>query len=67
MKGKKQGKKLTAGPWEKAIQDAKDRLAETRSQMAALRNAIRIFEANAKSGEPWPGSSLPLMKADKAK
>jgi hypothetical protein len=57
MKGKSQPKSFHHSSWEDAIGDAKERLAKTKQQAARLRNAIRIFEANAKSGEPWPGES----------
>jgi hypothetical protein len=31
-------------------------LESTKTQMAKIRNAIRIFEGNLKQGIPWPGS-----------
>jgi len=55
---KKSSEKLTSSPnsWEDALEDAKKRLESTKTQMAKIRNAIRIFEGNLKQGIPWPGS-----------
>ena len=58
-KVKKSSEKLNLTPnsWADALEDAKERLEKTKTQMAKIRNAIRIFENNLRQRTPWPGTS----------
>ncbi len=61
MKGKNARKNFTLpqrpSAWSEAINDVRKRLAEHRRDGARLRYALRLFEENAKRGEPWPGGA----------
>ena len=57
MKVKSQVKSLPVNRWLEAAQEARERLTALKRRAAKLRNSIRIFEQNAKTGEPWPGDS----------
>lgn len=44
-------------PWDVAIKDAEQMIADAKKQIATLRDAIRGFETLRDGGHPWPGSS----------
>jgi len=43
-------------PWDAAIKDAEQMIAEAKKRIAILRNAIRGFETLRDEGHPWPGT-----------
>jgi hypothetical protein len=55
VKVKSQVNNLNSKQWFLAAQEAKKQLSALKKKAARLRNSVRIFEENARTGEPWPG------------
>jgi ElaB/YqjD/DUF883 family membrane-anchored ribosome-binding protein len=57
MIGNKSSGKVTSAKekWREAIDDTKKRLEEHKLQGQKLRTALRAFEENLLTDEPWPG------------